>query len=166
MTVCDLSEGMIAAGRQRYSQLPIDWRLLPSDWKRLPFADASYDAIIASSVFEYLDTVEGVLAECRRVLRPGGKLYFSVPNPAHWSRKVEAALRPLAVLALRFPWIAALPKIGEYLKYLKVSRARFSRMEWREKGLRAGLRPAEVRLDQSHLAANQALMYLAFDRPL
>lgn len=163
MTVCDLSAQMIAAGKQLHSGQSIDWRLLPQDWKRLPFADSSFAAIIASSVFEYLDGVENTLAECRRVLEPGGKLFFSVPNPAHPSRKFERWLRPLAVLLLKIPGVAALPKIGNYLRYLEVSRARFSRAQWQQKAALAGFQPVPVHLEPAHLAANQALMYLAFE---
>jgi ubiquinone/menaquinone biosynthesis C-methylase UbiE len=163
MTVCDLSAQMIAAGKQLHPGQSIDWRLLPQDWKRLPFADSSFAAIIASSVFEYLDGVENTLAECRRILEPGGKLFFSVPNPAHLSRKFERWLRPLAVLLLKIPGVARLPKIGNYLRYLEVSRARFSQAQWRQKAARAGFRPVAVHLEPAHLAANRALMYLAFE---
>jgi ubiquinone/menaquinone biosynthesis C-methylase UbiE len=163
LTVCDLSEQMIAAGKQLHAGEEITWRLLPRDWKRLPFAARSFDAVIASSVFEYLDDVDGVLTECRRVLNPGGKLFFSIPNPAHLSRKIERCLRPLAVFALRIPLVGALPKVGNYLKYLEISRSRFSAAEWRQKAARAGWRPLAVELDPSHLAANPALLYLAFE---
>jgi ubiquinone/menaquinone biosynthesis C-methylase UbiE len=162
MTVCDLSKQMIASGRQLHSGQAIDWRVLDRDWKHLPFADASFDAVIASSVFEYLDDTDRVLSECRRILQPGGKLIFSVPDPAHRTRKIERFLRPLALLLLKIPFVARLPKIGNYLTYLKISRARFFESQWREKASRAGLRPVTVELDQAQRAANQALMYLAF----
>jgi ubiquinone/menaquinone biosynthesis C-methylase UbiE len=163
MTVCDVSEQMIQNGKQLHPEAAIDWRSLPVDGKRLPFADHSFAAIIASSVFEYLDDVENILAECRRILEPGGKLFFSVPNPAHRSRQLERWLRPLAVFLLKIPFVAALPKIGNYLRYLVVSRSRFSRAEWRQKAARAGFRPVAVQLAPAHRAANQALMYLAFE---
>jgi ubiquinone/menaquinone biosynthesis C-methylase UbiE len=163
MTVCDLSEQMLAAGKQIHAGEVIEWCLLPKGWKRLPFADSSFDAVLASSVFEYLDDIDGVLGECRRVLNPGGKLFFSIPNPAHLSRKIERCLRPLAVFALRIPLVGALPKVGNYLKYLEISRSRFSAAEWRQKAARAGWRPLAVELDPSHLAANPALLYLAFE---
>jgi len=166
MTVCDLSEQMIASGRQLHSAQTIDWRVLPKDWKRLPFADGSFGAVIASSVFEYLDDTNLVLGECRRILQPGGKLIFSVPDPAHLSRTIEQFLRPLALLLLKIPFVARLPKIGNYLTYLKVSRARFSKARWRDKASRVGLRPVEVQLEKAQLAANKALMYLVFEVPL
>ncbi len=45
----------------------------------LPFADASFDRIIASEVLEHVPDDLGVMAELFRVLRPGGRLAATVP---------------------------------------------------------------------------------------
>ena len=161
-TVCDLSERMIATGKQLYPGQAIEWALLPQAWKRLPFADGSFDAVIASSVFEYLDNVESVLAECRRVLRPSGYLIFSGPNPAHPSRQLERGLRPAAVVARKIPGVRSLPKIGNYLSYLEVSRARYSETEWRLKAARAGFEAVAIDRGLPELAAHPGMMYLVF----
>lgn len=42
--------------------------------RRLPFAAASFDAVVAVEVFEHLARIDDVLGEARRVLRPGGLL--------------------------------------------------------------------------------------------
>ena len=42
--------------------------------RRLPFADATFDALFAVEVLEHVGAVGPVLAEARRVLRPGGRL--------------------------------------------------------------------------------------------
>jgi ubiquinone/menaquinone biosynthesis C-methylase UbiE len=162
MTVCDLSEKMISAGKRLYSGQPIEWVVLPQDWSRLPFAEGAFDAIIASSVFEYLRDVDHVLAECRRILRPGGKLIFSVPNPAHPTRRFELYARPLAILATGIPGMCSVPKIGNYLRYLRVSRARFSAAGWRQKAVSAGFCALPIESGAPDLGANQALMYLMF----
>jgi SAM-dependent methyltransferase len=47
---------------------------------RLPFADDSFDRIIASEVLEHVPDDEAALAELARVLRPGGTLAATVPS--------------------------------------------------------------------------------------
>ena len=49
------------------------------DATMLPFADGSFDRIIASEVMEHIDDDEGAMAELVRVLRPGGVLAVTVP---------------------------------------------------------------------------------------
>jgi SAM-dependent methyltransferase len=52
----------------------------------LAFADASFDLIAALDVIEHCQDDEEVLAECARVLRPGGLLAVTVPAfPWLWS---------------------------------------------------------------------------------
>lgn len=59
----------------------------------LPFAAASFDMILCEHVFEHLERPDAVLAECARVLRPGGRLFFLTPN--RWNYiSVAAALTP------------------------------------------------------------------------
>ena len=49
------------------------------DAMMLPFADGSFDRIIASEVMEHIDDDAGALAELTRVLRPGGVLAVTIP---------------------------------------------------------------------------------------
>ena len=46
----------------------------------LPFAAASFDAVVAGELLEHLRFPDALVAEARRVLRPGGVLVGSVPN--------------------------------------------------------------------------------------
>jgi SAM-dependent methyltransferase len=50
-----------------------------ADGLRLPFADHSFDRIIASEVLEHVPDDLGAMAELFRVLRPGGRLAATVP---------------------------------------------------------------------------------------
>jgi SAM-dependent methyltransferase len=46
----------------------------------LPFVSGSFDLVSSNMVFEHLPTVHAPLAECHRVLRPGGQLVLHTPN--------------------------------------------------------------------------------------
>ena len=64
--------------------------------EKLPFKDASFDAVVAVGVLEYAD-LEASLRELARVLRPGGQAVLGVLNSAApavvWSR---LAMHPVA----------------------------------------------------------------------
>ena len=49
------------------------------DGKKLPFNDASFDAIVCFEVLEHVFNIEEVLAEIYRVLKPNGQLLISIP---------------------------------------------------------------------------------------
>jgi SAM-dependent methyltransferase len=58
---------------------------------RLPFPDAHFDAVCIFDVLEHVDDA-AALKECRRVLRPGGQLFLSVPAYASlWSQRDTVA---------------------------------------------------------------------------
>jgi len=46
----------------------------------LPFADASFDVVLAGEILEHLRDPHALVAEAARVLRPGGRFVGSVPN--------------------------------------------------------------------------------------
>lgn len=50
-----------------------------ADAHRLPFADATVDWVLLVGVLEHVEDPDRVLAEARRVLKPGGLGYVAVP---------------------------------------------------------------------------------------
>ncbi len=89
-------EGHVRHARRCYPWLP----LMRADALNLPFVDGSVDAVVMLDIVEHIADPAAVLAEARRVLRPGGCLVVSVPH-----RGPLTALDPNNVYdALRRRW--------------------------------------------------------------
>jgi len=101
----DVAAGQIAAARDAAlaEGVAVDFAVAAAE--AIPFADRSFDAVVASQCWMYFD-VERTLAEVRRVLRPGGVLvttHFSwLPRADPIARASEAL-----VLALNPAWQGA-----------------------------------------------------------
>lgn len=65
--VCDRSPDMLARAAAKGLET------VPADAQELPFADASFDAVMCVSMLHHVDDPPRALAEQRRVLRPGGR---------------------------------------------------------------------------------------------
>jgi SAM-dependent methyltransferase len=121
VTGCDIAPQMLrqAAAADRGHQ--VTWVRLDPRWRTLPFAPGSLHAVVAASVLEYVRDPAVVLAECARVLRPGGILLCTVPNMAHPVRWLECPLS-LAARAPLVPVADSAP--GRAGQYLLVARRR------------------------------------------
>ncbi|MBM7066470.1 bifunctional demethylmenaquinone methyltransferase/2-methoxy-6-polyprenyl-1,4-benzoquinol methylase UbiE [Actibacterium sp. 188UL27-1] len=86
--VCDLTEPMLIAGRERAEAERLGDRLdwLVGDAMALPFDDNSFDVYTISFGIRNVTRIGDALAEAFRVLRPGGRLmvleFSQLPNPA------------------------------------------------------------------------------------
>ena len=70
VTALDFSAGMVAVGRQRHPEI----EFVEGDATKLPFDDASFDAVTISFGLRNVNDPHAALAEMRRVLVPGGRL--------------------------------------------------------------------------------------------
>ena len=148
VTGCDISANMLSQAAAADFAGAAEWVPLQPGWLALPFAPASFDAVVAASVLEYVDFPAVVLGECARILRPGGVMLCTVPDLAHPVRWLEWA----AGVSARLPAVQAAgrawPRLGHYLIYLRISRQRCSAGWWRAVAAQAGLvtvpRPARV----------------------
>lgn len=77
----DLSLGMLRVGKRARQEVP----LVAGDALRLPFPDASFDAVTISFALRNVSDTAAALRELARVTRPGGRLVvceFSTPTNA------------------------------------------------------------------------------------
>lgn len=76
----DLSPAMIERARTHGAerQIEVEWRV--GDLTTLPDPDHHYDAIMARASLQFVPNPWPALQEFGRVLRPGGRLYASIPG--------------------------------------------------------------------------------------
>ena len=89
-TGLDHSEEMVSLARERASGSTV----VLAEAEYLSFEDATFTAVSMSIVFFFLADPVGVLRECNRVLRPGGRLAIFTSGPE--LRGTPAAPEPLA----------------------------------------------------------------------
>ena len=70
----------------------IDARRCDLEKEPLPFADGSFEVVIANQVFEHLKNIYGAISEIHRVLQPEGHLLIGVPNLASLHNRLLIAL--------------------------------------------------------------------------
>lgn len=76
LTVVEPSDGMNRRAAGRLAASPVPVRSVPGAGEGLPFADASFDTVVTCLTLCSVDDPPQVLAEIRRVLRPGGQFLF------------------------------------------------------------------------------------------
>jgi ubiquinone/menaquinone biosynthesis C-methylase UbiE len=115
------------------------------DGTRLPFADASLDAVICTETLEHIPDDARALSELARILKPRGKIAISVPDTL-----------PEVIVWRLAPWTASLP--GGHVR-IYARRTIVRRIE------RAGLRPYLKRWRHSLEAIYWILLYLIDGSP-
>jgi len=100
----DPAESAIAISSQRCIDLPnVHFHLggLPT----LPFDADTFDAVMSSQVFEYLDDVQSGLCEIHRILRPGGRLLI---HDTDWGSTLWHSTDPARMARILEVWVGHL----------------------------------------------------------
>lgn len=72
----DYDASAVTHVRRAYPLIPV----VRGNLVALPFGDRTYDVVVSLQTLEHLWDQDAFLAECGRVLRPGGRLILSTPN--------------------------------------------------------------------------------------
>src|SRR5215813_3215993 len=73
----DRSAAILEIARRHYGDRVL---LEEFDAQKMPYADQSFDVVMIFEAIYYLSSFEQFLRECRRVLRPGGRLLIATAN--------------------------------------------------------------------------------------
>lgn len=99
----DPSDALLAKARERVARSPLQARisLVEQGAEALPFDAGRFDSVVVTYTLCSVRDVAAVLAEARRVLRPGGSLFFvehglaDHARVARWQRRITPAWRKL-----------------------------------------------------------------------
>ena len=86
----DYDESAVAHIRARYPRV----EMLHGNLAELPLPDASVDVVVNFQVIEHLWDQGQFVAECLRVLRPGGVLLMSTPNRITFTPDSDTPINP------------------------------------------------------------------------
>ncbi len=90
LTLADLSPGMVQEALERCKALPFGGITgQQADAATLPFADSSFDGVIAMHMFYHLPDPFKAIAEMRRVLKPGGFLAVTTNGAGNMRKLYE-----------------------------------------------------------------------------
>lgn len=102
VSAVDFAEAMLSAARRNVPGA--DCRL--ADAQALPYADNTFDAVVCGYGIPHVPRPDRVLAEMRRVLRPGGRVAISVwaqPSPTNGAGVLMSAVKAHGRLDLSLP---------------------------------------------------------------
>ena len=105
--VCtDISPGMLETLRANARRLDLDVETVVCDAEQLPFADESFDLVFGHAVLHHLPDLDRAFGELRRVLRPGGRLFFA-GEPSRYGDRIAEVPKRAATYAAPL-WRAAM----------------------------------------------------------
>ena len=93
VTGVDLAQSAIDLARANLAQQHLTASLAVADGEALPFRDGSFDLIFAHGVVQYTENDRRLVAECHRVLRPGGLVIFQMYNRRSWLQLLSKVMK-------------------------------------------------------------------------
>lgn len=100
----DLAESLLKEARERLKGRP-NVQLYKANIEALPFPDRTFDRVVCSEVLEHALRPEAILAEMRRVAKPGARVVITVPNEdlINWTKRLILKLGLKKFVAGQYP---------------------------------------------------------------
>ncbi len=111
----DAAWGMVRAGRAQGD----DRFWLQADACKLPFGKESFDMVVSSSTYQWVDDLEAAFKEVRRVLKPGGQVMIAMFGRSTLSEFFESLACAAASLQKPLPAIKRLADVTQIKLALK-----------------------------------------------
>lgn len=93
----DLSGEMLTMADAEMRQAVLVPELRQADILSIPYADASFDFVMAAHVLEHLPEPQHALREMVRVLKPGGMLFVCLTRRSHFGAFIQMRWRTWAI---------------------------------------------------------------------
>jgi SAM-dependent methyltransferase len=114
----------------------------------MPFEDASFDLVFSNCVLEHIEGLDAVIAHVGRILEPGGRFLFTVPNEGFYDALcIPRVLECLGPKAARRRYVDDLEERLEIVNLLDIE-------EWAKRLERNGMRIEEDIPYATRLAAS------------
>ena len=129
ITVTDISEGMLRDARREIGREDAAFSYELCECEQIPFADDTFDLVIANHVLFYCEDIEKACREIRRVLKPGGMLVAGTYGSDH--------MKEISQLVLEFDTRIILAAENLYDRFGKENGVEmldrvFKQVEWRQ----------------------------------
>jgi SAM-dependent methyltransferase len=93
VTGVDLTQSAITLARANFEQQGLSGEFHVADGEQLPFPDNQFELIYAHGVVQYTANPQRLVAECHRVLKPGGEAIFQVYNRISWLNALSKLMK-------------------------------------------------------------------------
>ena len=129
ITVTDISDGMLRDARREIGREDAVFSYAICGCESIPFADATFDLVVANHVLFYCDDIGQACREIQRVLKPGGVLVAGTYGSAH--------MKEISRLVMEFDDRIVLAAENLYDRFGKengtdILQSTFEEVEWRQ----------------------------------
>jgi len=85
----DVVKAALQKAKKKKYMFPVQFFHADYSKEHMPFQKHSFDAVVAISTLQYVQDIDALLAEIKKVLKPGGTIIVEVPNVAVFWRRIK-----------------------------------------------------------------------------